>query len=202
MYWTPLQVKANCFVHSASKGIEKNALVTSAVAFHLLLLPPHSFPLVPRRMGSLPQDTALDKLLPCGLHMGCCSSRSFPARDHSTGCSSSGMDCSSMGFLPGACSSMRFPWAEASFRAHLPATTRGPPHSVVYTQWCISALMWSSMGCRGTTYSPLHILLMNLCYSTWSTSFLPCPWCLQSCFSHIFSLLPLTAAAQHLFIIL
>lgn len=27
VYWMPLQVKANCDLHSAAKGIEKNVLV-------------------------------------------------------------------------------------------------------------------------------------------------------------------------------
>jgi len=35
VYWTPLQVKANCGLHSAAKGMEKNALVMSIVAYHL-----------------------------------------------------------------------------------------------------------------------------------------------------------------------
>ncbi|GAB0175750.1 hypothetical protein GRJ2_000040200 [Grus japonensis] len=34
-YWTSLRVKANYALHSATKGIEKNALGTSIVAYHL-----------------------------------------------------------------------------------------------------------------------------------------------------------------------
>jgi len=35
VYWMPLQVKANCGLHSAARGIEKNALAMPAVAYHL-----------------------------------------------------------------------------------------------------------------------------------------------------------------------
>ncbi|GAB0204952.1 hypothetical protein GRJ2_002960800 [Grus japonensis] len=34
-YWTPLQVKANCGLHSAAKGIEKKAFAVSIVTYHL-----------------------------------------------------------------------------------------------------------------------------------------------------------------------
>ena len=33
--WMPFQVKANCGLHSAAKGMEKNALAMSTVAYHL-----------------------------------------------------------------------------------------------------------------------------------------------------------------------
>ncbi|KAK4826326.1 hypothetical protein QYF61_007411 [Mycteria americana] len=35
VYWTPVQVKANCGLHSAAKGIEEKALAISIVAYHL-----------------------------------------------------------------------------------------------------------------------------------------------------------------------
>jgi len=35
VYWMLLQVKANCGLHSAAKGMEKNALAMSIVAYHL-----------------------------------------------------------------------------------------------------------------------------------------------------------------------
>ena len=36
VYWIPLRVKANCGLHCAARGIEKNALAVSVVAYHLV----------------------------------------------------------------------------------------------------------------------------------------------------------------------
>lgn len=38
VHQTPLQVKSNCGLHSAARGIEKNALVMSNVAYHFAAL--------------------------------------------------------------------------------------------------------------------------------------------------------------------
>jgi len=38
VYWTPLQGKAKCGLHSSAKGMEKNALAISVVAYHLAAL--------------------------------------------------------------------------------------------------------------------------------------------------------------------
>jgi len=35
VYWIPLQLKANCGLHSAAKGKEKNTLAVSVVAYLL-----------------------------------------------------------------------------------------------------------------------------------------------------------------------
>ena len=40
VYWTSLQMKANCGLHSADKGIYKNSLTISLVVYHLAPLTP------------------------------------------------------------------------------------------------------------------------------------------------------------------
>ena len=131
----------------------------------LLLLPPHTLPLLQSRVHPtgdiLPWNSPAWVLL-----MGCSSSQTVPAWVLSTGCSPSGAD-----------------WPTGS--QVLPANLLqcGPqPCAVTSTCSCmgsstgcrwISAPLWTSMGCRGTAYLPLPHR----------------PLCLQSCCSHIFSLL-------------
>jgi len=81
--------------------------------------------------------------------------------------------------LPEACSSMGSPRGHSLFQAYLCCGVG----SSMGCRW-ISAPPWTSMGCAGTAWSSpgaageSHLPLL-----------LHWPWCLQSCFFHIFSLL-------------
>ena len=91
--------------------------------------------------------------------------------------------------LPGACSSMGSPWC----------------HSLVWASSCsgmglflvcrwVSAPPWISMGCGGQPASPWSSpraagKSLLWCLEHLLPLLLHWPWCLQSCFSHIFSLI-------------
>ena len=111
-------------------------------------------------MGSLPRDTDLHELLQCG---------SFPQGTVLQEQTAQAWISHGPQFLPGACSSTGPSWAGASFKAHPPAAAWGPPWAAMW----ISALLWSSMGCSGTTC--LTMVLSMGCSSPAASTWAPTP---------------------------
>jgi len=135
----------------------------------LPLLPLHSLPLLQRGvppMGDSPPQTGPTWVLPTGCH----SSQTAPMSVLSMGCSLSGTGCSSV-------------------------------ESSIGCRW-ISTPPWTSKGCRGTAC----LIMVFITGSREISALVPgaahllplllqWPWCPQSYFSHIFSLLPLATIA-------
>jgi len=102
--------------------------------------------------------------------------------------------------LPGAGPSMGFPQGHSLLRAHPPALAWGLPLAAggdllhCRPPWAVEgqpASPWSSPWAAGESLLRcLEHLLPLLLHQ---------PWCLQSCFSHIFLLLPLAALPQTFF---
>ena len=137
------------------------------------------------------------------------SSTNWSSVGRPTGCSPSGRGCSSIGghkpcqqscssmgsllstgphILPGVCSNAGSPWDAACF-GHPPAPAWGPPraaggdllyHGPPQAAGAQPASRWSSLWAGGESLLQCLELLLPLLHG---------PWCLQSCFSHMFSLL-------------
>lgn len=86
------------------------------------------------------------------------------------------------------------PGAAASFKVCPPPVAQGPPWAAV---WLFS-LLWSSIGCRGTTC--FMVVLSTGCRGISAPAPVASPpWCLQGCFSYLF-LSPLSQLLYSMFL--